>query len=269
MASYDPEFYQAPKFSAEYDESRPRQRGCFFYGCVIASILAALLLIALAVGAFFFMRFLSGVVDEWTSPSPMELPRVQIPEEDRQSVRRRVDEFRKAVESGTADEPLVLSSDNLNALIEENEDLRGKIFARIEGDKLKARVSIPLDRLGVGMLRGRYLNGEAELKASLSQGVLVVTLDSVEVNGKRLPENLLQELRDQNLAKDAYNNPRHAGLIRRFESLEIKDGRIILKPRQGGPPGEGGDHREEADTPPAEAPDEESPGADADQSGPD
>jgi len=27
MASYDPEFDQAPKFSPEYDNSRPRQRG--------------------------------------------------------------------------------------------------------------------------------------------------------------------------------------------------------------------------------------------------
>jgi hypothetical protein len=259
MASYDPEFYQAPKFSAEYDEPPAKQRGCFFYGCVIAIVMAVLLIIALAVGAFFVMRFFSGVVEQWTSPAPMELPKVQIPEEGRQAVRDRVDDFRKAIEAGTAAEPLVLTSDDLNALIEENPDFKGKIFAKIEGDKLKAQVSIPLDRLGIGMLKGRYLNGEAELKASLSNGVLVVTLDSLEVNGKRPPENFLQGLKNQNLAKDAYNNPKNAEMIRRFESLEIKDGKIILKPRPREGPGVAPAPDSKPGAPPAEAPDGDLP----------
>ncbi|HMF38532.1 MAG TPA: hypothetical protein VKF17_17965 [Isosphaeraceae bacterium] len=231
MASYDPEFDHAPKFSPEYDDSRPRQRGCFFYGCVIASVLAVLLIIALAVLAFVFMRFFSGLVEEWTSPAPVELPRVQVSEQERKSVRERVDAFRKALEDGTATDPLVLTSDDLNALIEENSNLRGRLFARVEGDKLKAQISLPLEMLKIGMLKGRYLNGEAELKASLSEGILVVTLEMLEVNGKHPPEQFLAELRKQNLAKDAYDNPKNAEMIRRFESLEIKDGKIILKPR--------------------------------------
>ncbi len=231
MANYDPAFDHAPKFSPEYDDSRPRQRGCFFYGCVIASVLAVLLIIALAVLAFLGMRLFSGLVDEWTSPVPAELPKVQVSEEERKSVRERVDAFKKALEAGTATDPLVLTSDDLNALIEENPDFRGKVFARVEGDKLKGQISIPLDKLKIGMLSGRYLNGEAELKASLSDGFLVVTLETLEVNGKRPPENFLVGLRKQNLAKDAYDNTKNAEMIRRFESLEIKDGTIILKPR--------------------------------------
>jgi hypothetical protein len=232
MASYDPEFDQAPKFSPEYDNSRPRQRGCFFYGCVIASVLAVLLIIALAVLAYIGMRFFSGFVEEWSSPAPAELPKVQVSEEERKSVRERVDAFRKALEEGTATNPLVLTSDDLNALIEENSDLRGRLFARVEGDKLKAQISFPLEKLlKIGMLKGRYLNGEAELKASLSEGILEVIMETLEVNGKRPPERFLSELRKQNLAKDAYENPKNVEMIRRFESLEIKDGKIILKPR--------------------------------------
>lgn len=231
MASYDPEFDQAPKFSPEYDNSRPRKRGCFFYGCVIASVLAVLLIIALAVLAFIGMRFFSGFVEEWTSPAPAELPRVQVSEAERKSVRERVDAFRKALAEGTAVDPLVLNSDDLNALIEENADFRGRVFARVEGDKLKAQISFPLEKLNIGMLKGRYLNGEAELKAALSDGILMVTLETLEVNGKPPPEKFLSELRKQNLAQDAYDNPKSAEMIRRFESLEIKDGKIILKPR--------------------------------------
>src|SRR5271166_6632228 len=91
MASYDPEFDHAPKFSPEYDDSRPRQRGCFFYGCVISSVLAVLMIIALAVVAFVFMRWFSGLVEEWTSTTPAELPKVQVSEEERTSARERVD----------------------------------------------------------------------------------------------------------------------------------------------------------------------------------
>jgi hypothetical protein len=233
MATHDPEFYQAPKFSPEYDEPRPRQRGCFFYGCVIASVLAVLLIIALAVVSYIGYRFISDAVKEWTSPEPMELPHVQVSEEERKTAKERVTSFRTAIEEGKAVEPLVLTSDDLNALIEDSE-FKGTVYAKVEGDKLKALVSIPLDKLDVGILRGRYLNGEAELKASLSEGVLLVTLDSFEINGKKPPDRFLQELRQQNLAKDAYKNPRNAEMIRRFESLEIKANKIILKPRVPG-----------------------------------
>jgi hypothetical protein len=120
MVSYDSEFDQAPKFSPEYDNSRPRQRG-FFHGCVIASVLAVLLIIALAVLAYIGMRLFSGLVEEWTSPAPAELPSVQVSEEERQSVRERVDAFRNALEEGTAIDPPVLTSDDLNALLSDLE----------------------------------------------------------------------------------------------------------------------------------------------------
>ena len=81
------------------------------------------------------------------------------------------------------------------------------------------------------MFKGRYLNGEADLKASLKDGVLIVTLDSIEVNGKKPPDEIMNEMRKQNLAKDAYKDAKNAEMIRKLESLEVKDGKIILKVR--------------------------------------
>src|SRR5262249_25496794 len=104
--------------------------------------------------------------------------------------------------------------------------------------KLKGQVSIPLDALAkvplLGMLKGRYLNGEADLKASLEDGVLIVNLDSFEVNGQSPPEPMMTELRQRNLAEELLNNPNEpaaAELFRKIESLEINDGKIILKVR--------------------------------------
>lgn len=242
MASYDPEFYEAPKAPPEYYEPQPRQRGCFFYGCVFASVLSVLLIIVIGGLIYMGVRVAYRFIDEWTSTAPMELPKVQVTEDQRKMVKERVDTFREALEKGTAVEPLVLTGDDLNALIEDSEEFRGKIHARVEGDKLKAKISFPLDKIGLAPFRGRYLNGLAELKASLNNGVLIVTLDSLEVNGKRPPDAFLAQLRHQNLAQDAYKNPGNAEMISRFESLEIKDGTIILKPRRRQKPEAGKNH---------------------------
>jgi hypothetical protein len=231
MSTHDPEFYQAPKFSPEPPHELPRQRGCFFYGCIIASILAVLFVIFMAVIAFFTYRFVNKLVDEYTATAPRELPKLDMPAEKQQVLKDRVEEFKKAVEAGTPTEPLVLTSDDLNALIEDNEELKGKIYVKVEGDEIKGQVSIPLDKLNVGMVRGRYLNGEADLKASLKDGVLIVTLDSIEVNGKRPPDEMMKGIREQNLAKDAYKDEKNANMIRKLESLEVKDGKIILRVR--------------------------------------
>jgi hypothetical protein len=231
MSTNDPDFYQAPKFSPEAYPPPPRQHGCFFYGCIIASILAVLMAILFAVLGYVAYRGLSQLVEQYTSTTPRQLPKVEMPAEQRAALKDRVDSFRKAVDAGTPAEPLVLTSDDLNALIDENEDLKGKVYVAVEGDKLKGQVSLPLDMFKLPMVRGRYLNGEADFKASLLDGVLIVTLDSVEINGKKLPEEILTGMRQQNLAKDVYKDPKNAEMMRKLESLEIKDGKIVLKLR--------------------------------------
>jgi len=234
MSTNDPEFYQAPKFTPEANQP-PRQRGCFFYGCIIASILLVLVLALIGVGAFFLYRFVGQVVEQYTATAPRDLPKVEMPAGQRDSLKKRVEEFRKAVNEGRAAEPLVLTSDDLNALIEEEPNLKGKIYVKIEGDDLKGQISFPLEMFskapGLGMLKGRYLNGEADLKASLDNGILIVTLDSLEVNGMRPPPDVMTKLREQNLAKDAYSNPKTAEMLRKVESLEIKDGKVIIRVR--------------------------------------
>jgi hypothetical protein len=231
MSTHDPEFYQAPKFTPEPPQALPKQRGCFFYGCIIASILAVLFVICIAVIAFFGYQFFNKLIDEYTATAPRELPKVEMAPEQLKTLKDRVDAFRKAAEEKTPNEPLVLTSDDLNALINDNPDLKGLIYVKIDNDQVKGQVSIPLDKLNFSMVRGRYLNGEADFKASLSDGVLIVTIESVEVNGKNVPDDVIKELRKQNVAKDFYKDEKAAETIRKIESLEVKDGKIILKLR--------------------------------------
>ncbi len=89
-------------------------------------------------------------------------------------------------------------------------------------------MSIPLH---LPFVKGRYLNGAASFKASLENGVLIVTAHSIEVKGKPLPEPFMSQLRNENLAKDAYRDPKNAESLRKIESIEVKDGKLTIKPR--------------------------------------
>jgi hypothetical protein len=59
----------------------------------------------------------------------------------------------------------------------------------------------------------------------------------------------MTELRQENLAKDALNSQKNAEMVRKLESIEVKDGKLIIKPRprdQRNPGEEPGQRRLEA-----------------------
>jgi hypothetical protein len=233
MAATNPGYSDYQKSTPPAYGEPPRERGCFFYGCIIAAILSVLLLIAVGVLFFFVYRFLGKAIEEYTATTPRELPKVEMPGEQRKALKDRWDTFVAAVKESKPTEPLVLNSDEINALIEGEEELKGlkgTVYVSIDQDKLKGQVSIPLEKLPLfGLTKGRYLNGEAEIKATIANDVLVVTLQSIEVNGKTLPAEAMAQLRGQNMAQDSYKDPKQAALLRNLESVEIKDGKLTIK----------------------------------------
>jgi hypothetical protein len=244
MAASDPDFANYQKFTPPAYGEPPRQHGCFFYGCIIAGVLALLLMIAVGVLLYMGYRMLGRAIEEYTATAPRELPKVEMPAEQRKSVTDRWNAFRKALEEGKPTEPLVLNSDEINALIEEQEELKGlkgTVYVSIDQDKLKGQISIPLDKVPLlGLTRGRYLNGEAEIKATIANDVLVVTLQSIEVNGKTLPPEAMAQFRGQNMVQDSYKNPKTAAALRNLESVEIKDGKLTIKAKDRTKKPEGG-----------------------------
>ena len=154
-----------------------------------------------------------------------------MPPEQAKELHARVDAFREALDSGKPTEPLVLDSDDINVLIADNPDLRDKVHVDLEGDKVKGQVSFPLEGIGLPAFKGRYLNGKATLKVSLEDGFLRVTLDALEVKGKPVPATFIDQLRTKNLAEDVSRNPENAEAIRKLESIQVEDGKVIIKAR--------------------------------------
>jgi hypothetical protein len=202
----------------------PKQRGCFFYGCITLIVLLVLTLIA----GYLAYRAIYSWAEKYTATSPEVFPPVEMAPEDRDALDKRVKEFTDALAAEKPVEPLVLTSDELNALIAEKPDINGRVHVKIQDNKLTGQISVPLDAFG---LRGRFLNGSADFNVSLDNGVLFVTADNVTVKGKPLPDSLMQGFRTQNLAKDVYNNPENAEVLRKIEKVEVKDGKITIKAR--------------------------------------
>ena len=156
-----------------------------------------------------------------------------MPEPQRVALRAKFKAFGEALEAKTATEPLVLTADDLNALIDDNPNFKGKAHVEIAGEKVTAKISFPVDdlKLGIKELEGRYLNGSATLRVTLLNGVLDVRADSIEAKGKPLPAGFVKSLQDENLAKKWLDDPKARAAVDKIESIVVKDGTVIVTPR--------------------------------------
>lgn len=208
-----------------------KKRGCFFYGC-IALIITVLVL---AVGAVILFRFVKGKVDqavaEYTDPTPMQIEKGDASPAKLKAVQDRIDAFRNGLSSGQPQE-LSLTADELNTLLAgqpDLQDLANKVYVIIEGDQMKANLSWPLPDMGPLKMKGRYLNGTATIKPSVSNGRADLRIDDFQSNGKALPPQFLQEIRKHNIADDLQRDQQTAAALRQIDNLEVKDGKVIIR----------------------------------------
>ncbi len=211
-------------------EHANRGRGCFFYGCLAAVVIS---IVAMIGGYLAIRHVLNQALTKYTDTAPLVLPTVDATPAEADALLERVRVFKDALTAGNAS-PLVIGTRDLNTLIAfspDFKDLKGKAYVSIEGDRLRGQISLPLDQVPLLGGRGRYLNGEASIKASLENGVLMVTLDALRVKGQDAPAELMAALRKENLARDVYRNADNARILSRLESITIQDGQLVIRPR--------------------------------------
>jgi len=217
--------------SGHQRQGRSDSSACLKAGLIGCLVVAVIGVVALAAGYYVVKGWLGGLVEEYTDTQPVELPRVTMSDEDLAALQARVKAFKDAFDAGEAAEPLVLSSDDINALIQQEPDFQGAVYVAIEDDKVHGQISFPLDKLDIGMVKGRYLNAEATFNVFVRDGFLFVGLDSAQVRGKAIPETFMAEIRSENLAKDVTNDPEVRDVIRKIQSLEVADGHITITPK--------------------------------------
>jgi hypothetical protein len=225
----------APPTSASASQPAKR-RGCFFYGCITVLVMMVLV----GVAGFFTIRYFANKVTafvvQYTDTAPMTLESVEVSAAEYQQLDKRVTAFADAVNARKATPALVLTGNDVNALIANNpawKGLKDKVYVTIEGDQIKGKVSIPMDDLAqvpfLSRLKGRYLNGSAAFKVSLANAVLAVTIQSLEAKGQSPPPQLMAQLQTVNFAQNATQDPKTQEMIGRLESIEVKDGKLTIK----------------------------------------
>jgi len=200
--------------------------GCLIGGC--ATVLLLMIGLAVGTGVAVFYTY-KGQISKYTSESPKELPAIEYSEDEIKEVAARVESIKSSLDKGEVPKVVELTADDLNALINQNEDLRGKLFVRIDDGEVTADVSFPADL--IPMAKGRYFNGSVSTNVSLENGVLIVTLADAEVNGQKIPKEIMDALKNENLAKELYKNPKIEKILGKFERLLIEKDKIILTPK--------------------------------------
>ena len=104
--------------------------------------------------------------------------------------------------------------------------IRDSVYVTIAEGDVTAEVSVPVDMIPGG--KGRFLNGSITAHVSLDDGFLLVRAADITVNGEKLPEEFVEAMKQENLAKSLNTNPDTRKRLREFESIEIVDDKVII-----------------------------------------
>jgi len=211
-------------------------RGCFFYGCLTASVISLISLIIFGIVMFWLFqqgKKLLKEVEPYIDTKPREIQVEHSTPEEFGAINFRLERFKQALARGEELE-LILTGRDINVLIARLEDLkelREHLYITIDGSELKGEISVPLNFFPP--LAGKYLNGSGIFTAELKEdGSLRVTLEDMEVRGKKIPELVMKELRGKNLTEEFDPEPDVRDNIRKLKSLKVENGTIVIRSKQ-------------------------------------
>jgi hypothetical protein len=157
--------------------------------------------------------------------APAPIPDFTASDAQIQSVHERCEDFEQKARAGQPAE-LELTADDLNTLIAANQDARGKLFASIDGDRLRWQASVPLEKF-IGR-PGYYLNGDIAVTLKGAESLENPQLDQITVNGEPLPSDLLNWKYRSKRLRDYLGNYRNDTGV---GTIEIRDGKLLLRSR--------------------------------------
>jgi hypothetical protein len=216
-------------------EAPPQRKGlgCFGRGCLILLVFVIVLGIACFAGMYWGLHRHSALFygSYWMAKTrslaeaPTPVPEFNASDQQIQVVQERWQDFEQKTRAGQSAQ-IELSADDINALIATSEDVRGKVFVAMDGDRLRLQVSVPL-----GEFFGRsgyYFNGDVIIELEGAQSLDGPRFSRITVNGDQVPSDFLnwkygsRQLREY-LAEQG--NAYETGTI------EIRDGKVILRSR--------------------------------------
>jgi hypothetical protein len=157
--------------------------------------------------------------------TPVSVPGFTASDAQIQSVHERCEDFEQKARAGQPAE-LELTADDINTLVATNQDMRGKVFVSIDGDRLRCQASVPLGQV-IGR-SGYYFNGDIAVELKNAESLENPQLSGITVNGQAVPLDFLNW---------KYRSKRLRGYLAEYRNgsgvgtIEIRDGKLILRSR--------------------------------------
>ena len=205
----------------------------------VGGCLSAIILLAVIAGAtyYFLLQASDELVETYTSSEPRDFSRAESrAETGREEALSAIERFRDfiiALETGEETGSFSLSADDINALLELEDlfkEIHGMARVDIQDDKLQAEISVPLGMFN-DRFEGKFLNGNGELSIEMKDDRLQVTIDRLEVGGRDIPEEFMNEIRKNNLVETLYREPSLDRFLQMVKDVKIEDGRLVIQPR--------------------------------------
>jgi hypothetical protein len=205
--------------------------GCFGRGCLILLIFAIVLAIAGFSGMYWGLHHHSALFygSYWLAKTrslaeaPAPVPEFNGSAQQIQLVQERWQDFEQKTRAVQSAE-IELSTDDINALIATNEDVRRKVFVSIDGNLLRLQVSVP-----IGEFFGRpgyFFNGDVIIELEGAQSLDGPRFSRITVNGEQVPTDFLNWKYSSRQLREYLAEQGNAYEI---GTIEIRDGKIILR----------------------------------------
>jgi hypothetical protein len=214
-------------------EAPPRRKGmgCFARGCLILLVFAIVLAIACFAGMYWGLHRHSALFygSYWLAKTrsiaetAAPVPEFNASDQQIQRVRERWQEFEQKTRAGQPAE-IELSADDINALIATNDEVRGKLFASIDGNQLRLQASLPIG--GILGRPGYYFNGDVVIELKGAESLDSPRFSRVTINGQQVPTGFLDWKYRSRQLREYLAQQRNAYDVGR---IEIRDGKVILR----------------------------------------
>ena len=207
--------------------------GCFGRGCLILLIFAIVLAIAGFSGMYWGLHHHSALFygSYWLAKTrslaeaPAPVPEFNGSAQQIQLVQERWQDFEQKTRAAQSAE-IELSTDDINALIATNEDVRRKVFVSIDGNLLRLQVSVPIGEF-FGR-QGYYFNGDVIIELESAQSPDSPRISRITINGDQVPTDFLNWRYGSRQLREYLDEQRNGYEV---GTVEIRDGKVILRSR--------------------------------------
>jgi hypothetical protein len=207
-----------------------------FNGCLIGCIVVVVVgLLGAGLVGYTLYKTMQGAVTAYTEEAPRELPALNLDEQQMTAAQEKLAQFRAAVESGTGPREFSFTGDELNVMLRSSQPgqfFGDSVYVSVANSEVRGEVSFDLGTL-IPILKGRYANGSATFRVYTEGGELFVYVESFQVKGEAASEELMQGMRNQNLALEASKDPEFRAWVARIDEIRAEGDVLLIRLKDG------------------------------------